>query len=814
MKPQCFRLRFCGQALAVRLLVVFIILLITACASVSAQTVAGAGTAVPAASGTSAPAEKKQPAASLPSAPAAGDTQQKQETPPPQISGLAQRPAERAAEPGQTTLEIKYDVQGVSVQGNTDRSFLHACTRVQILAFAPPTRPRVCDSINTVNEISFLNNVPVFTNYRLETSIIGRYTDNPRVDPERVSLQRGYLRLVGQKLEATLGDSLVNYSRLSFSQNVKGLHGWRQWTDNVRITGTLGFFADRWGSLYRPFTSFRDITLDCLLASTTGSPTPPGPPFAAAGGCIQKPVGSQNFVVSPANPFKPYSRFVGGLRLERKVGKSGWAAVNYSRGRDLIHSLPEAFMTCSDTNTGARRIAGIGLGCTATESEISSGRFPSSESADNHVFSFDTSLDLQPLRMKVNAEIARSWTAGGTPPASAIANPNSFVCATQSPVKGAAVLDSRCFSSHVADNAYRAEVTQKLGKLSWRTDYSRFEPDFSSANARQIRDLQDFNARGDYQFIRQFGLALSWRHSHDNLNGKRNYTSVVRAPEVRATFRDLPFYRRMIFEVGYRERNLDTSGDPQSNCVDTSVPAVSRTVSASIGCSVNPTTFLPETRTSTELRLKSTRIPFFSLTLPIKDTHVTFDYEHRHDMDRVVHQNSTDSDRFALGFRGNYTWNNWDVFPSFRFELERLAKSLPNNPSLSLTDPSLKNFPTGFFIGNDTSRSFNAQLQIEAPRWFRFEGLYREFNSIALSPLRASVQLDPAQNFFYLNQGFKRPYWRAALTYKIRNDENRLLTVYYERGNNLFDTGDPFVADIKSFRETIIGGTLMFRFRR
>ncbi len=799
MKPQTW---------AVRLLVVFI-LLVFARANVNAQAVAGTSPASPPPAATgkqpAAPAQNKAEG-NAPTAPSVGDAQQKQETPPPQISNMAQRPMERTGEPGQTTFEIRYDIQAVSVQGNTERSFLHACTRPQLIIFTPPARPRTCDSINNVAEISFLNNVPVFTNYRFETSIISRYTDNPRVDPERISLQRGYLRLVGQKLEATLGDSLVNYSRLSFSQNIKGLHVWRQWTDNVRITGTVGYFADRWGSLYRHFDDFRDITLDCLRASTLGTPPPAGPPFTAAAGCIESPIGSQNFVVSPANPFKPYSRFVAGMRLERRIRKNGWFAFNYSRGKDLQQSLPDAFITCFDSAAVAPAspftIVPIDKLCTsvaATAVEVKGGRFAASEAANNHVLSLDSSFDVPLLRLKVAGEVAYSLTAGGR--------------SAQSPVFGGALLDARFYSDYVADPAYRAEVSQKIGKLNWRLDYSRFQPNFSSANARQIRDLQDFNVRGDYQFTRQFDLTLSWRRSNDNLNAKRNFTSVVRAPEVRAAFRDLPFYRKMVLEVGYRERNLDTTGNPLSTCVDTSVPALSRQVLASIGCSVNPTSLLPETRTSTELRLKSTRIPFFSVTLPVKDTLVTLDYEHRHDMDRVVLQNSTDSDRYAFGFRGNYTWNNWDVIPSFRFEIERLAKRLPNNAALSLTDPTLL-FPIDYFIGNDTSRSFNIQLQVEAPRYFRFEGLYREFNSISLTPLRASVLLDPLQNFFYLNQGFKRPYWRAALTYKIRNDENKLLTAYYERGNNFFDTGDPFVPDIKSFRETIIGGTLLIRFRR
>jgi hypothetical protein len=741
---QTLRLRSYSQSLAFRLLVILVLLTLACSAAVAAQTVAssGAGTGVPASVGTPAPAEKKSTAPQG-GTPAAGGPQQKLEAPPPQVSGAAPRPAEPNVEPGQTNLEIRYDVQGVSVQGNPDRSFLHACTRSQILA-ASPNKPRTCDSINNVTEISFLNNSPVFGSYRFETSIVGRYTDNPRVDPERNSLQRAYLRLAGRNLEATLGDSLVNYSRFSFSQNIKGLHIWKQLTDKVKFTGTIGYFTDRWGSLYRGAEYFRDIT------STL--------PF------------------NPATPAKPYTRAVAGFRLEGKAGKGGWAALNYSRGKDLLQSLPEA-----------------------------ANRLPAPEAADSHLISFDTYFDVRPLRMKVAGEAAYSWTIGGTPPATAVTIPGSFACAPQAPVVGAAVLDARCFSRRLGDAAYRAEVTQRIAKLNWRLDYSRFQPNFSSANARQIRDLQDFSVRGDYQFFRQFGLALSWRRSNDNLNAKRNFTSLVRAPKAWLTIRDLPFYRRLVLEVGYGERNLDTAGDPQATCV-TIPPTVTIRRPAHPGC------LSTETRAATEERIRSTRIPFFSLTLPVSSSSFNFDYEHRHDMDAVVNQNSTDTDRFAFGFRGNYTWNNWDVIPSFRYELERLAKFTPNNPALASTDPSLT-YSIDFFGAHDSSRSFNAQLQIEAPRYIRFEGIYREFNSISLSPLKASAQLDPSLNFFYLNQGFKRPYWRAALTYKIKNDENRLLTAYYERGNNFFNTGDPFVPDQKSFRETILGGTLLLRFR-
>jgi hypothetical protein len=726
-------------------------------------------------------AKKKESATKSIDAPAsAGGAQQKQETPPPPVSGVAPRPSGPSSEPGQMTLELKYTLDRTWIQGNTNRSFLYGCTRKQVLAAGALT-PHSCKSINNAGEISFLDNLPFGDHFRFETSFVTRYTDNPRVDPERTSLQRGYLRISGKDLEATLGDSLVNYSRFSFSQNIKGLHFWQNWSEKIKLTGTIGFFADRWGSLYRSADYFRDIT------STTA--------------------------FNPAAPPKPYTRFVTGARLEGKLGRSGWLAFNFSHGRDLLQTLPPALITCIDTATLTRTVRTIGTGCLSTELEDARARLPISEATNNDVFSVDTKFDVRPLRLNVLGEIAYSRTAGGTPPSGA--TPASFACASQPPLVGGAVLDARCFSDRVGDPAFRFETTQKLGKLSWRSDFSRFQPNFSSANARQIRDLQDFNVRGDYQFVRQFTLAASWRRSNDNLNGDRNFTSIVRAPEVRLIFREMPFYKKLALEVGYRERNLDTAGNPQVTCLDTSVaPAVTTQRPARTGCLIG------ELIQSTEQRIRSTRIPFVSLSLPVADTLLSFDYEHRYDKDSVTRQNSTNTDRFAVGFRGNYTFNSWDVIPSFRFEVERLDKRLPNNPSATLTDPLLL-FPFDFFGAHDSNRSFNAGLQVEAPHYFRFEAIYREFNSVALSPLDLGTSFgtlpagcDLAARRCYLNQGFKRPNWHAALTYKIQNDENKLITVFFERSNNFFALVDPTLPDTKSFRETVLGGTLLFRFHR
>src|SRR5262249_11898102 len=123
-------------------------------------------------------------------------------TPAAQDSG--RRTAAPAAEPGQLYFELRYNVDGTDIQGNQDRSFLHP-------------------GINHTAEFSFFNNEQVWGNHRLEILAVGRYTNNPQVDPQRNSLQRAYVRLQGPSFEVNLGDALVNFWRLTFNQNVKGL---------------------------------------------------------------------------------------------------------------------------------------------------------------------------------------------------------------------------------------------------------------------------------------------------------------------------------------------------------------------------------------------------------------------------------------------------------------------------------------------------------------------------------------------------------------------------------------------------------------
>ena len=671
-----------------------------------------------------------------------------QEAMPTSAQGVSPRTPPPAIEPGQMYFELRYNVDGTDIQGNRERSFLH-------------------QGINHTAEFSFFSNEPIGDLHRFEILAVGRYTNNPQVDPQRNSLQRAYLRLQGPSFEVNLGDVLVNFSRLTFNQNVKGLTFSKKILPQLKFIGTVGYFVDRWGSLYRDYSFFRDLA---------------GPP-------------------NPLSPGKPYSRFVAGTRVEQQIGRGNWIAMNWSRGKDLQQSLPDATLACVSTATGVITIEKpVSAGCSSGQTEIAGFRRPFPEAVNNDVLSADTNMEYVPWHLGFRGEFAYSWSSGGMPPVGA--NSANFACAPVSPIVGADVLDARCFVGQVGDWAGRLEAHERIKKLTLRTDYSRFEPNFFSANARQIRDVQDFTVRGEYELTRSVSVIGSWRRSNDNLNGLRNFTNVVRAPEGRLVFRELPFYRRMVLEFGYRERNLETAGDPQVTCFNASTTMTIRRPARS-GC------LSGETPQSTEQVQRSTRIPFLSLTVPVGRANIAFDYEHRHEMNAVTPQLSTDTDRFAIGYRAHYTWDRWEFSPTARFEIERLDKDTPLNAALTPTDINLL-FPADFFSAFDTNRSIQAGFLLDTPRYIRIEGSYKEFNGLALS----GDQVNQQSPFLYFNEGFRRPSWRAAVTYKIGNDENRTVTAFYVRTNNFFPNIDPTKPDSRSFRETVIGGAIVLRFRK
>ena len=106
---------------------------------------------------------------------------------------------------------------------------------------------------NNLGEINYFQDHRFLVTQRLQVLSSFRATDDASIDPERDSLQKAYIRLYGPRDEVIVGDALVNYSRLSFNQNIKGLSTTFKVGDNWKISDVAGVFIDRWGSLYKPF---------------------------------------------------------------------------------------------------------------------------------------------------------------------------------------------------------------------------------------------------------------------------------------------------------------------------------------------------------------------------------------------------------------------------------------------------------------------------------------------------------------------------------------------------------------------------------
>ena len=150
---------------------------------------------------------------------------------------------------------------------------------------------------NNLAEINYFEDHRFLVTQRLQVLSSFRATDDASIDPEHDSLQRAYIRLYGPKDEVIVGDALVNYSRLSFNQNIKGLSTTFKLGDNWKVSDVAGVFIDRWGSLYKPFSAL---------------------------------------------PGRPYLSFVAGARIERKLFKDSFLGFNFSSSNDQIDSLPLA----------------------------------------------------------------------------------------------------------------------------------------------------------------------------------------------------------------------------------------------------------------------------------------------------------------------------------------------------------------------------------------------------------------------------------------------------------------------------------------
>ena len=345
---------------------------------------------------------------------------------------------------------------------------------------------------NNLAEFNYFLDHRFLVTRRLQVLSMFRSTDDQSIDPEHNSLQKGFVRLYGPRDEYIVGDALVNFSRLSFNQNIRGVDTSWKLGDSWKLTTVGGVFIDRWGSLWNDILG------------------------------------------------RPYLASVAGSRLEYKFTKHSALGFNFSYSKDNEGTLPPAPI----------------------------GTPP--DPADNKVGSMDLKLQF-PWGLRMDAEYAYSFTnfdiREGAPPCL-----NAPPCLTSTPQPG--------FGTQ-SDWGARTEATYRWHKLTLRGSFSRYQPNFASMNARQINDLQDGSFRASYDLTHFLTLDGTVRRSNNNLRDQltpsaTGYETVLWGPEMHFILHDLGFYRRAIFEFGYRDREVQGTRPTAANCVPTQ-PALSTT---------------------------------------------------------------------------------------------------------------------------------------------------------------------------------------------------------------------------------------------
>lgn len=495
------------------------------------------------------------------------------------------------------------------------------------------TRSFMTDGMNNLAEFNFFQDRRFLVTRRLQILSMFRGTNDRSIDPEQNSLQKAYIRIYGPRDEYIFGDALVNFSRLAFNQNIRGVNTTWKLGDTWKLSTAGGVFIDRWGSLWKSYSD---------------------------------------------TPGRPYMSGVFGMRLEKRVSRNNTIGLNFSSSDDVLDSLPEA----------------------------PAGTTPLP--ASNRVGTIDTKLAFGGFR--VDSEFAASTTK----------------------------FDTRLPLGYASDWGARMEAQYKYKKLSFRGAYVRYQPNFASVNARQISDLQDWIFRTSYELTDWLTVDGTARRSNDDLKKQLPFERVTWGPEGRLIFHDMPFYRRLIFETGYRQR-MTTASDS----------SIDRYV----------------------------RMPYAEFTIPYHTTFFNIGWERREAVDQLTASQTTNTNRVYVGLRGIYDFGGWHLNPVLRFELERES----SRPGLDLVpyDPSLY---------YDSNRLGSAQLYVEAPRYFIAELQYRQSGATIYGPA-----------------GYRRPSYRAALTYKIANDENMLLIFGFERNNN-------FYFSQPNFDERQYGVTLVYKF--
>ena len=211
--------------------------------------------------------------------------------------------------------EIRLTTRWTEVGGDPSRSFRVSQNEINKQCVSAPVAPATTGTPIAGCIVARQNNIAEF-NYFVDRRFMGarryqflgmyRGTEDASVDPEHNSLQKAYVRIFGPRDEYIFGDALVNFSRLSFNQNIKGVNLTSKVGEKWKVSGVGGIFIDRYGSLYKD-----------LLG-------------------------------------RPYLALVAGARVERKVfNPDSSFGFNFSSSRDRVESL-----TQFDATTGTPLTSG------------------------------------------------------------------------------------------------------------------------------------------------------------------------------------------------------------------------------------------------------------------------------------------------------------------------------------------------------------------------------------------------------------------------------------------------------------------------
>jgi hypothetical protein len=217
-----------------------------------------------------------------------GAAQQNPLQEPPKPSEVEAAKSAEAAKSKPSTFEVK--TNGGADQDLAEVRLMTRHTEVN----GDQTRSFRVDGENNLGEFNYFFDRRFLVTRRIQVLSMYRGTDDRSIDPEHNSLQKAYMRIYGPQDEYLLGDALVNFSRLSFNQNIKGFNGTWKFSPAWKFSTAEGVFIDRYGSLYKDL------------------------------------------------PGRPYLSIVSGIRLEHKMFRESTLGFNFSSSSDMVDSLPPA----------------------------------------------------------------------------------------------------------------------------------------------------------------------------------------------------------------------------------------------------------------------------------------------------------------------------------------------------------------------------------------------------------------------------------------------------------------------------------------